>query len=262
MGNRKGGYSHSALEALEALAPAIVQAFSRKRAEQALARTKDKLENTLKSITSGYYALDAQWRFVDANYAAEVHFGKPRDRLIGRNVWNRASMNALHGLHVQLVVDFDGGNYALGRWAMRHIGLEGLLSLRLLVPGQLQRVMDEDTRDFQYTVYILDVPGHIRTKALFGCGDLLFRQQRSESAHHSPAHGTDNMIQRGGVLLFRFNAVKAFDAPVNTIIDGLVKAFNERFAGRPFFSCNKNLRLMNHFTHCVLLQVCTWASLL
>jgi PAS domain S-box-containing protein len=87
IGNRPGGFRQEDLEALEALAPAVAQAFSRKRAEEALARAKDKLEHTLNSITNGYYALDGEWRFVEANRTAEVHFGKSRDQLIGRSVW-------------------------------------------------------------------------------------------------------------------------------------------------------------------------------
>jgi hypothetical protein len=44
LGNRDGGYSQQELEALEAITPAIVEAFSRKRAEQALALNRAEFE--------------------------------------------------------------------------------------------------------------------------------------------------------------------------------------------------------------------------
>jgi PAS domain S-box-containing protein len=56
-------------------------------ADQDLSQAKAKLEQTLASITDGYYALDDKWRFIALNPMAEQHFGLPANKLIGRNIW-------------------------------------------------------------------------------------------------------------------------------------------------------------------------------
>ena len=50
--NRDGGYSQNELAALEALAPAIVEAFKRKRAENALKKAHDALETRVQERTA------------------------------------------------------------------------------------------------------------------------------------------------------------------------------------------------------------------
>ena len=51
VGNRDGGYSWDVLETLETLAPAIVEAFQRKRAEDTLKRLNEELENLVAKRT-------------------------------------------------------------------------------------------------------------------------------------------------------------------------------------------------------------------
>jgi PAS domain S-box-containing protein len=45
------------------------------------------LEAVLESVSDGFYALDAGWRYVVFNRAAEEYFGVPRKLLLGRNIW-------------------------------------------------------------------------------------------------------------------------------------------------------------------------------
>ncbi|MGE5294942.1 MAG: PAS domain S-box protein, partial [Solirubrobacterales bacterium] len=52
VGNREGGYSQDELEAVESLAPAIVEAFLRKRAEQALAASERKYRALIETTNS------------------------------------------------------------------------------------------------------------------------------------------------------------------------------------------------------------------
>jgi two-component system, chemotaxis family, CheB/CheR fusion protein len=56
-------------------------------ARRAVADSRARLETVLNSITNGYYALDADWRFVAANRAAERHFGRTLGELLGRDIW-------------------------------------------------------------------------------------------------------------------------------------------------------------------------------
>jgi PAS domain S-box-containing protein len=48
-----------------------------------------RLEAVLESVSEGFYALDADWRFVVFNRAAEDYFGVSRERMLGRVIWNR-----------------------------------------------------------------------------------------------------------------------------------------------------------------------------
>jgi PAS domain S-box-containing protein len=89
-----------------------VAAFSRdvtehRRAAAAEARSMQRLQRVLSSITDGFYALDAEWRFVAINPLAAIHFGRPAADLIGRNLWDLAGTpedNPLHRRYVEAAV--------------------------------------------------------------------------------------------------------------------------------------------------------------
>ena len=59
----------------------------KRASERALARSQARLDHVLNSITDGFYALDAGWRFVSANRTAERHFGRPASELLGESIW-------------------------------------------------------------------------------------------------------------------------------------------------------------------------------
>ncbi|HEY0437012.1 MAG TPA: PAS domain-containing protein, partial [Phenylobacterium sp.] len=47
-----------------------------------------RLEAVLESVSEGFYALDADWRYVVFNRAAEQYFGASRQMVIGRVLWD------------------------------------------------------------------------------------------------------------------------------------------------------------------------------
>src|SRR5947209_10259359 len=47
-----------------------------------------RLDAVLESVSDGFYALDAQWRYVVFNRAAEEYFGVARERVLGRVIWD------------------------------------------------------------------------------------------------------------------------------------------------------------------------------
>ena len=65
--NRDGGYEENDVQALEAIAPALVEAFDRKRAEEALRESRSKLEAAFRSMTEAIFIADAQGRLTDFN---------------------------------------------------------------------------------------------------------------------------------------------------------------------------------------------------
>lgn len=58
-----------------------------KRLEQSARALARRLESTMESITDGIFALDREWRFTLLNRQAEVMLKRPRDELLGRNIW-------------------------------------------------------------------------------------------------------------------------------------------------------------------------------
>ncbi|MGH9971461.1 MAG: PAS domain S-box protein [Pyrinomonadaceae bacterium] len=63
---------------------------SRERDEtlEALRESNEKVKRILESITDLYYSLDREWRFVDINIVTEKRFGKTRQELIGKVIWD------------------------------------------------------------------------------------------------------------------------------------------------------------------------------
>jgi PAS domain S-box-containing protein len=56
-------------------------------AEEALLKTKEKIQTILESITDIYISFDHDWRFVDLNRQAESVIGKRRDEVLGKLFW-------------------------------------------------------------------------------------------------------------------------------------------------------------------------------
>ena len=88
LANRKSGYRDQDLEALQTLAPTIVQVLMRKRAERALAQSERRISLIVDSIADGFFTIDRQWRFTRVNDAAVRHFGKTREEMLGRGLFD------------------------------------------------------------------------------------------------------------------------------------------------------------------------------
>src|ERR1700743_1017448 len=48
---------------------------------------EERLEAVLESVSDAFYALDADWRYVVFNRAAEEYFGVSRKAMMGRGLW-------------------------------------------------------------------------------------------------------------------------------------------------------------------------------
>jgi hypothetical protein len=64
------------------------------------------------------------------------------------------------------------------------------------------------------------------------------------------------MVEGGRMLLLGLDLIKALDASVNPIINGLVEAFDHGSAGGAFFPNNFDPRRVNEFSHdCLLFNI-------
>jgi PAS domain S-box-containing protein len=83
--NREGGYSAEQQEDLEALAPAVVEALLRKRAETQLRRERSLLDNVMQATDVMLVLLDPQFNFVWVNPAYAETCGMKPEEMIGKN---------------------------------------------------------------------------------------------------------------------------------------------------------------------------------
>ena len=97
VGNREGGFRKTEQDALQALAPAIVEAFLRKRAEQALKKSRDELEEQVRERTrtirkqadlidlahDAIIVRDMEGRIAYWNTGAEITYGYTKDEALG-----------------------------------------------------------------------------------------------------------------------------------------------------------------------------------
>ena len=96
----------------------------RRRAEAADTRTEDILE----SVTDGFIALDRQGAFTYVNHSAERLLRRPRETLIGRNIWAEfpeALGSPFHGQYERVLtervpVDIEAFYPPRGRWFRAH----------------------------------------------------------------------------------------------------------------------------------------------
>ena len=65
----------------------ILDVTQQVEAREALSRAREKADDILSSITDGFYALDADWRFVDFNDRAEIITRKKREEVLGRRIF-------------------------------------------------------------------------------------------------------------------------------------------------------------------------------
>ena len=101
----------------------------RRRTEDELRKSQERIASILDSITDNYYALDADWRFKEINDHAAEYFGLRREDLIGRSLWevfSREQYPTLEDQYRRAVergepVHFELHSPIVGRWAEIHV---------------------------------------------------------------------------------------------------------------------------------------------
>lgn len=72
----------------DGIAVALSDVTERREAQDALTAALARSEAILESISDAFYAVDAEWRFTYVNRVAEAWWGRPREILLGRNIWD------------------------------------------------------------------------------------------------------------------------------------------------------------------------------
>lgn len=97
---------------------------------EALRESKQKIVTILESITDLFYTLDREWRFTDINRQTLLRFGKTREELLGKVIWEEfpgASDSDLYPHFHQAVKDLTPQHFELqskivpGRWFEAHV---------------------------------------------------------------------------------------------------------------------------------------------
>lgn len=97
---------------------------------EALRESREKIVTILESITDLYYSLDREWRFTDINRQTLERFGKTREELIGKVIWDvypHAVDSALYPHFHDAVKDSEAHHFELqskivpGRWFEAHV---------------------------------------------------------------------------------------------------------------------------------------------
>lgn len=102
----------------------------RRETLQALRSSKARINRILESITDVFYSLDREWRFTDVNKQAELRFGKTREQMIGKLIWEvfpglvQSAMysNLEHAVQKNIPVHFEFvSSVVSGSWFEAHV---------------------------------------------------------------------------------------------------------------------------------------------
>ncbi|HEY9608218.1 PAS domain S-box protein [Allocoleopsis sp.] len=84
----EAGHVYRVVGIAEDISDAYQQAEQRKRAEEALQESNERIFNILESITSAFFALNQDGQFTYLNCRAEQFLQETREELLGKNIWD------------------------------------------------------------------------------------------------------------------------------------------------------------------------------
>jgi PAS domain S-box-containing protein len=181
-------------------------AANRERDEtlEALRASHKRIKRILESITDLYYSLDREWRFTDVNKQTEARFGKTREELVGKVIWELFPNAVDSDLYTQL-------HKALDENVRVHIELPSKI-----VPGAWFEVNAYPTQR-GLSVYLRDITE--RKEAEVTSQLLAAIVESSDDAIVSKdLNGVISSWNSGAERLFGYTAEEAIGQPVTMLI--------------------------------------------
>ena len=105
-------------------------ARARDETVEALRESREKIVTILESITDLFYTLDREWRFTDINRQTLIRFGKTREELLGKVIWEvfpHAVDSAIYPHFYQAIEEQKPHHFEMesrivaGRWFEAHV---------------------------------------------------------------------------------------------------------------------------------------------
>ncbi len=157
-------------------------------------------------------------------------------------------------LEIEFILQFYAADNALGRRAIAQIGCKSFSGPFSLVRGELQMVFDAYRRDLQNAADAFNISFRIGPEEVLESADFFTGQRRGQCPHHSAGGRRYDMVERGRMLLFRFDLVEVLYPAVDAIVDRFAEAFDHGSPGGAFFPDYTDSGRVNHFSHEILLS--------
>ncbi len=127
-------------------------------------------------------------------------------------------------------------HHTLGGRAARDVRRHGLPGQRPLTRGSLEMIVDMDAGDFEHTADIFVVARYTGLESIVRGSDLMAGQHRGQYPHHSAAHRSHDVVERGGMLFCRAHPIESCMPPCTPSQTGSLTPSMIALRVGPFFS--------------------------
>jgi PAS domain S-box-containing protein len=136
-----------------------VEIADREGAQRELAQAHQRTTRILESITDAFYVVDREWRYTYLNAQAERYFGRTRESMLGKVLWEEfpVLVGSQFGAHYRLAMEenrqvhFEDLSPVTGRWLSVHVypSPEGLSVFFQDVTERLQVAKELEAKESQ-----------------------------------------------------------------------------------------------------------------